>query len=143
MGVIDLEAALRHTASRRGGNRLLVALLTSALVTSAGCIATREPAGATPAPAQSARPAETLPMATGADAVAFAHEACADARFDYCVEDVLIAVAVWPQALIAVCDYSDGSGDVVLIENEVDAEDMCSGGGLISPSRVVAVRRVP
>jgi hypothetical protein len=44
-----------------------------------------------------------------------------------------------PGSLIAICDYRDGTGDIVLLDSAAEAEDECSGGGLISPSEVVAV----
>lgn len=48
-------------------------------------------------------------------------------------------------ALLAVCDFGDGTGDVVLIESGdgADAETACSGDGLVSPSQVVRVMQLP
>jgi hypothetical protein len=48
-----------------------------------------------------------------------------------------------PGTLLAVCAYGDGTGDVVRIEKEGDAEAQCSGDGLIAPSKVVRVVRLP
>jgi hypothetical protein len=54
-----------------------------------------------------------------------------------------LAISMVPGDLVAVCDYSDRTGDIVLIDAIREAEDACSADGQISPSRVVAVGRLP
>jgi hypothetical protein len=87
----------------------------------------------------------TPPRATGADAEAFAREACAGAPYTYCVDGILTLLAITRLrgALVAICDYGGGVGDIVLIDSEADAEDECSGGGSISPSKASKVARLP
>jgi len=46
-------------------------------------------------------------------------------------------------SLVAVCEYEDDQGDVVLLDREEDAEDACSGGGMIAASRVATVVQLP
>ena len=48
-----------------------------------------------------------------------------------------------PGELVAICEHEQDSGDIVLIDSASDAKDECSGGGLISPSRVFAVIPLP
>lgn len=69
--------------------------------------------------------------------------ACAETGYSRCVESVMAAQGFGSGSLIAICDYGDRTGDVVLIDSEADAEDECSGGGAISPSRVVDVLTIP
>jgi hypothetical protein len=84
------------------------------------------------------------PNATPTDALdALIYRACAETSFEKCREDLELAAEVWSGSLVAVCDYSDGTGDVVRLEKKRQAASKCSGGGLISPSRVVTVVRLP
>jgi hypothetical protein len=70
-------------------------------------------------------------------------KACADTTYAQCAESLTNAVKAFGRALVAICEYGDGEGDVVFIENRREAETTCSGDGLITPSRVVAVIRLP
>ncbi len=88
-------------------------------------------------------PSADLPPPADTEAAAVAARACADAQYERCVQSVLTAIDTVPGSLVAICDYEDGQGDVVFIDAESEAEDACSGDGLISPSRVVAVVQLP
>jgi hypothetical protein len=87
----------------------------------------------------------TPPRATGAEAEAFAREACAGAPYTYCVDAILslLAIGRLRGALVAICDYGGGVGDIVLIDSEADGEDECSIGGEITASKVSKVVRLP
>ncbi len=110
----------------------------------AGCGATTVVSDGESAPrrTESRAPADPAPPADTDAAVAA--RACVDAEYELCVQSVLMAIEVAPGSLVAVCDYEDGQGDVVIIgaESEV-VEDACSRHGLISPSRVVTVVELP
>ncbi len=88
------------------------------------------------APDDSAPPVDT-------DAAAIAAQACAQTQYERCVESVLTAIDTLPGSPVAICEYEEGQGDVVFIDAEAEAEGACSGDGLISPSRVVAVVQLP
>ncbi len=91
--------------------------------------ATMHPGAATSAP-------------TPGDLAAFAAAACVDA-YERCTEGVLTMAAVASGSLVAICNYTDGSGDVVLLDSAEEAEAQCSGDGAISGSRVVRVIELP
>ncbi|CAN5658017.1 hypothetical protein BH23CHL8_BH23CHL8_24130 [soil metagenome] len=74
---------------------------------------------------------------------AFVVESCASVDYDNCEESLRLAMGLWQQELVAICEYGDGQGDVVLLERRGDAEDTCSGEGLITPSRAAMVVRLP
>ncbi len=89
------------------------------------------------APTASARPAPE-------DAHELVARACGITRYEDCEEDALLAMLEFaPGSLVAVCDYEDGTGDVLLIHDPDEAEDACSAGGLRSPSYVLAVVEIP
>ena len=87
----------------------------------------------------------TAPRATSAEAEAFARDACAGSPYTYCVDAILglLGIDRLRGALVAICDYGGAAGDVALTESEADAEDQCSACGLISPSNVSKVVRLP
>ena len=61
-----------------------------------------------------------------------------------CVESMHDALGFFGSgSLVAVCEYEDDQGDVVLLDREEDAEDACSGGGMIAASRVATVVQLP
>lgn len=76
------------------------------------------------------------------DLADFAVAVCADA-YERCVEGVLTMAGVASGRLVAICNYDDGSGDVVLVDSAGQAEAECSGGGAIPGSRVVRVIQLP
>lgn len=73
------------------------------------------------------------PSATGAEAEAFAQEQCRS-TYRLCVTHMLMAMAIWPGGLVAICDLGGGEGDVAPIAAESDGEQACSPG---SVTRVV------
>jgi hypothetical protein len=80
------------------------------------------------------------------DTAAIVATLCASPAYAGCSSGAALFVeAMDPGTFLAVCDYGDGTGDVVVIDSgtEADAEAQCSGGGLISPSKVVRVVRLP
>jgi hypothetical protein len=77
------------------------------------------------------------------DVTALAASSCADTTYSTCVADFLNMYSRAPGELIVICEYNAGTGDIALIDSESQAADECSGGGLISPSRVVAVVQLP
>jgi len=67
---------------------------------------------------------------------------CANTAYERCEEDLLLARTFGPRALVAVCDYGDGTGEVVQIWRKRDARNACSvDGGISSP--LAAVVRMP
>ena len=98
------------------------------------------------------RPATPNPTASTAAGVgqsadvevsAIVAEACSDTTYENCAESMTTALNVFAGSLVAVCEYADGTGDVVLVDSEDEAEARCSGEGLISPSRAVTVVQLP
>lgn len=88
-----------------------------------------------PAVAPSSAPVGGLPAAAVA--------ACSKTTYAGCLQSMATAVSVFHGQLVAVCEYDNGTGDVVLLDAESDAQARCSGGGTIIPSRVVAILRLP
>lgn len=129
--VFPRVVALRPAMMRQIGALLLVAVLGSC---GPGSVATLPPAATPPAGATSA----PIP----GDLAAFAAGVCMDA-YERCTEGVLTMAAVASGRLVAICNYDDGSGDVVLVDSETAGESECSGGGAIPGSRVVRVVRLP
>jgi hypothetical protein len=80
-----------------------------------------------------------------ADAAAFAGRSCVDAQWPDCIEAALFATKVWSGRLVALCDFADGTGDFVLIDDRAEAEPECAGDaesyGTIG--EVIAVGEVP
>lgn len=93
-------------------------------------------AGAVPTPSGG-------PSATPADLHELADIMCADTTYQNCSHSVRSAAAFGSGALVALCEYGDRQGDVVLLDDPADAERACSRDGLITPSRVVTVFTIP
>jgi hypothetical protein len=70
---------------------------------------------------------------------------CRTTTYEDCLDSFAQIISMVPGDLVAVCEYDSpaGSGDIALIDTVGQAKDECSGGGLSSPSRVVAVGRLP
>lgn len=68
---------------------------------------------------------------------------CGSTTYERCETSFDLIVSMVPGELVAVCEYSGGTGDIVLLETPADADDECSASGLIVPSRVVAVGLLP
>jgi hypothetical protein len=80
------------------------------------------------------------------DTAATVARLCAPPAYSTCASGAALFVeAMSPGTLLAVCNYGNGTGDVVVIDSgkEADADAKCSGDGLISPSQVVRVVRLP
>lgn len=91
-------------------------------------------------------PASVTPTATagsGSSLQALAASLCASTSYEGCVAGVLAAEAFGSGSVVAICDYGNGTGEVLWIEVEDDAGVRCSRGGLIAGSKVVATFRVP
>jgi len=70
------------------------------------------------------------PAATAAASLTLAETICAPPAYGSCGNNLqLFLDAMDPGTLLAVCDFSDGTGDVIIVEsaNEADAEAACSG----------------
>jgi hypothetical protein len=94
----------------------------------------------------SAAASETTIGSPSTDVSAVVADLCAPPAYARCAAGAPLFVgAMDAGALLAVCDHGDGTGDVVWIDSgkEADAEAKCSGNGLISPSKVVRVVRLP
>ncbi len=79
------------------------------------------------------------PVAAGLDITGI----CAGTTYGGCRESLTLAADVFSGEIVAVCEYPDGTGDVILLETEADAEAACSADGLIAGSRVVKVLELP
>lgn len=116
--------------------RLCAVLALTAFVAACG-------ASATTAPLSTPSAAIAPPPSTAGDLPAAAVAACANTTYTGCLKAMALAVSVFGGELVAVCEYDNGTGDVVLIDKESDAEAKCSGSGTFNPSRVVATFRLP
>ena len=83
-----------------------------------------------------------LPEPTPA-AVALAEAACGTSTFGRCRDDLLLTMHQAPGALVVICEYGDGQGEIVPLERESDAEASCSPEGAAGPGRIVDVIRLP
>lgn len=68
---------------------------------------------------------------------------CASTTYRRCLDSFALITSMVPGELVAVCEYGGHTGDIVLISAVGQAKDECSASGTISPSRVVAVGRLP
>ncbi len=69
---------------------------------------------------------------------------CAATTYRNCLKSFELIISMVSEGdLVAVCEYGDETGDIVLIDQIEQAADECSAGGTIKPSRVVAVGRLP
>jgi hypothetical protein len=107
------------------------------------CSSTPPAASTTP----STEPSAGSPAATiDADVNAFIASACLDSGDKYCPDTMRDALGFFDSgSFVAVCDYEDGTGDVVLLDNDDndEAETACSSDGLIVPSHVVRIVQLP
>jgi hypothetical protein len=88
--------------------------------------------------------AQTTTQSANDDASALVARACLDSTDEHCADTMRDALRYFESgSLVAVCDYLDGTGDVVLLDDEDEAESACSFDGLILPSRVVTVVELP
>jgi len=105
----------------------------------------------TPSPADFATPSAVASVAslapsTDADTSALVARACLDSTDEHCADTMRDALTFFASgSFVAVCDYGDGTGDVVLLdkEDEDEAESRCSADGQIVPSRVVTIVQLP
>ncbi len=79
------------------------------------------------------------PLPDGAAEIA--NRACANSTYTACVDDVLRAIVETPGSLVAVCEFTDGTGAVVPLEAAEDAAEWCAAAG--SGGRVLQVLRLP
>ena len=79
------------------------------------------------------------PLPEGAAEIA--DTACANSTYEACVEDLLRAMVEAPGSLVAVCDFTDGTGAVIPLERAEDATEWCAAPG--SAGRVIEVLRLP
>ena len=104
-----------------------------------------------PSPTESATPSAVASVASlapsaDADTSALVAGACLDSTYENCADSMRDALQFFDSgSFVAVCDYGDGTGDVVLLdrEDEVEAESRCSADGQIVPSRVVSIVQLP
>ncbi|MDQ3688629.1 MAG: hypothetical protein M3406_01060 [Chloroflexota bacterium] len=112
-------------------------ILFLALILTAGC---SSPAAESDTPSSApASEAAAVPSVAGLDIAAI----CAQTTYGNCSASLRTAAEVCSGELVAICEYPDGIGDVVTTATEADAEEECSGGGLIEGSRVVTVLELP
>jgi hypothetical protein len=74
-------------------------------------------------------------------AVEIADTACANSTYAGCVDDLLRAMVETPGSLVAVCDFTDGTGVVLPLERTEDATEWCADAG--PAGRVIEVLRLP
>ena len=97
-------------------------------------------------------PSPTLPAATpwatptpvasvSAAVETMARQACATAQFSTCITDVETAATYFGGELVVVCDYGDGTGDVIMITSESEAASTCLDW--TPPGRVVTTLQMP
>ena len=88
--------------------------------------------------------AAQTPSTTVAPSLSLVEQLCAAPAYSSCSSGLQpILDQMEPGQLLAVCGYGVGSGDIVLIAAEAEAESKCSSDGLVTPSRVVRIVRVP
>lgn len=76
-------------------------------------------------------------------AAAFVSDACNGTSYRRCEQSLTTALDVFAGSYVAICEYADGEGDIVLLDSPDVAEEECSGYGLISPSDVADVVLLP
>jgi hypothetical protein len=79
------------------------------------------------------------PLPEGAAEIA--DTACENSTYAGCVDDLLRAMVDTPGSLVAVCDFTDGTGVVLHLEREEDAADWCAAQ--VPDGRVIQVLRLP
>ena len=79
------------------------------------------------------------PLPEGAAEIA--DTACAKSTYAGCVDDLLRAMVDLPGSLVAVCEFTDGTGAVIPLERAEDATEWCAAAG--SDGRVIEVLRLP
>jgi hypothetical protein len=120
-------------------------LIGAAIFLVATTLACNAPA-ATTLPSPTLRPEATLATGTSEPSGSLrvlAEEACLGTEYTNCVEGLLSIAQTAPGSLVAICDYGNATGDIVIIGSEAEAESKCSAAGTISPSRVVGVLQLP
>lgn len=75
--------------------------------------------------------------------ISMLHDACAGSSYTECEVDLDIMADLAAGSLVAICEYADGEGDIVIVRNEQGAARACSGDGLIDPSKVHLVLQLP
>jgi hypothetical protein len=96
-----------------------------------------------PGGTEAVTPVTTVVASAAGDLLSEVEAACAATTYSNCLQSVAMAIPVLSGSLVAICEYGGGSGDVVPIDAEADAETSCSDGGAITPSRVVTIIRIP
>ena len=113
-----------------------------------GATSTRTPTEM-PATTPTAAPAEAPTEALGGslEPGREVEQACADADpelIEQCIELMTFVTETLPGDLVAICEYVDGTIDVVYdLDRESDAEDECATAGEAAVERVVATVRLP
>jgi hypothetical protein len=141
----------RRTFGRRTGVLRAAAVVLG--IAAAGCgqpaQTTAPPPSTTSAAPTSAAPASASPTSAAPvnspsqELRNLAEEACLATEYTNCVDGLLEIAQTAPGSLVAICDYGNQTGDIVVIEAEGDAQAECSADGSISPSRVVGVLQLP
>ena len=116
---------------------------------------TLEPRPSTPTTVPTQAPTDPPATPPSGDAAAFAVRACADARYPECRDDALFVIwAGWSGYLAGVCDFADGTGEIVLVSYETGngvagetpgAEEQCRHVGEYrgTTGELVGVSEVP
>jgi hypothetical protein len=96
-----------------------------------------------PPPQPTAKPTAVPKPTTPPIAVLDPASVCKSTTYQNCLDSFALIISMAPGDLVAVCEYDHRTGDIVLIDAARQAKNTCSAGGAISPSRVVAVGRLP
>jgi len=74
-------------------------------------------------------------------------QACANVKSalrDQCLDLMAFVVETSPGQLAAICEYVDGTLDIVVpLDRKSDAQKECSSGGIVPVDRVIQVGRLP
>jgi hypothetical protein len=68
---------------------------------------------------------------------------CSGTHWPGCEDDARLALSSLSGSRVAICQYPDQTGDIVLLESSDEAEAACSADGQIAGSQVVRVVQLP
>ena len=133
----------RRRLDRRNASTPFAAALIA--IAALGC---GQPAGttapATAGPTSAAPTSTAAPVGTPSAALLqLAEEACLATEWADCVAKVVNAAQTVPGSIVAICDFGNQTGDVLVIDAESEAQAECSAKGGTATTRVVGVLTLP
>ena len=122
---------------------LCVAAVAAACSQPAGTALPTVPALPTALPTLPPVPTGLPTIGPSVDIRVLAEEACLATQFPNCVDGLVQLAQTAPGSLAAICDYGNGTGNIVVVESEAAAEAKCAEGAAGAEVRVVGVLQLP